>query len=326
MSFDEKLTTFFSKIEIKCSAKPSDHLTHLYADYVEIVSLFSNSNFISTSDILDRFKDEGIIRRKKNDSEQAQSNDDNERWVDEIFQIIQERKVLYADEYPFEITTDNKLRLKPVGSITDKNKVYLFLLISACLYQFSIFEPELTSEFELVCYHALLKFLPSAAIVKSFGKNSEYTGTAIEKIRALASELNLLVDEPFLNKISKKGVQERGLDLIGWLPFQDKVGNLLVILSQCACGKEWYKKLTESRRYEKYYKFYCNKPVHLMFIPYSLINYQDLDFYQADELSVDTLLFERKRILNYIHDSTFFNSFDSKKIVEKCIAYEEDIV
>jgi len=63
-----------------------------------------------------------------------------------------------------------------------------------------------------------------------------------------------------------------------------------------------------------------------MFIPYSLINYHDSDFHQADELSVDTLLFERKRIINYVDDFTFFIPLNSKKLVDKCIEFEEDIV
>jgi hypothetical protein len=63
-----------------------------------------------------------------------------------------------------------------------------------------------------------------------------------------------------------------------------------------------------------------------MFIPYSLINFQDSDFYQADELGTDTLLFERKRILNYIDDVSFFNALNSKALVDNCIGFEEDIV
>lgn len=326
MSFEEKLSSFFSKVEIKCSAKYSGHLTHLYSDYVELVSLFSNSSYVSTSDIVDRLKDQGIIKQKKNDEDQAASNDENEAWVNEMFLLIQQRKQLYGVSYPFEVSIDNKVRLKKIEDITHKNKLYLFLLIASNLNLFGDFEPELTSEFEMISYKALIEFLPSHAIVKSLGANSDFTGTAIEKIKALALQLNLETDEHYLSKISTKGMKERGLDIIGWIPFEDKVGNHLTILSQCACGKEWYKKLVESRRYEKYYKFYNNKPIHAMFIPYSLINYQDSDFYQADEISVDTLMFERKRILNFIVDDSFSDDYTSKKLVEKCIAFEEDIV
>ena len=185
---------------------------------------------------------------------------------------------------------------------------------------------ELTSEFELVCFHVLSKYLPQHAVIKSFGKNTTYVGTAIDKIKSLATDLKVEVDEDFLNKISAKGNMDRGLDIIGWIPFADNVSNHLSLLCQCACGKEWYKKLIETRRYERYYKFYCNKPNHAMFIPYSLINYQGSDFFQADEISVDTVLFERKRIINYIDDLTFFTPLNSKKLVDKCIEFEEDIV
>ncbi len=326
MSFDNKLKDYFASVNIKLSGKPAEHLTHIYADYVEIVSLFSNQNYVSTSDILDRFRDEGIITKKKKDDEQASENDKNEQWINTIFQIVNEREYLYTADYPFDILGNNKIKLKSQDQLTDKNRLYIFLLLASSLNVFGLFESELTSEFELVCYHALAKYLPSHATVKSFGKNSEYTGSATEKIIKLASDLKVKVNDDFLNKISAKGNQERGLDIIGWISFSDDVANHFSLFCQCACGKEWYKKITETRRYERYYKFYCNKPSHAMFIPYSLINFQDSDFYQADELGTDTLLFERKRILNYIEDFTFFNALDSKKLVDDCIDFEEDVV
>jgi hypothetical protein len=326
MSFDNKLKDYFAEVNIKLSGKPAEHLIHIYADYVEIVSLFSNQNYISTSDILDRFRDEGIITQKKNDNEQAGENDKNEQWINTIFQILNEREYLYTTDYPFEILGNNKIKLKSQAHLTDKNRLYIFLLLASSLNVFGLFESELTSEFELVCFHALAKYLPSHATVKSFGKNTEYTGTATEKITKLATDLKVTIDDDFLNKISAKGNQERGLDIIGWIPFSDNISNQFSLFCQCACGKEWYKKLTETRRYERYYKFYCNKPNHAMFIPYSLINFQDSDFYQADELATDTLLFERKRILNYIDDVTFFNTLNSKLLVDNCIGFEEDIV
>lgn len=326
MNFDNKLNNYFANPTIKLSSKPAENLVHIYADYIEIISLFSNQNYVSTTDILDRFHDEGIILKNKQDEEQAADNDQNERWINSIYRVLLEREQLYNNDYPFDFLGNNKIKFKNVGLLTDKNKLYIFLLLASSLNIFGSFEAELTSEFELICYHALGKYLPQHATVKSFGKNTTYTGTAIEKIKKLAADLKVEVDDDFLNKISARGTMERGLDIIGWISFSDNVPNHLSLLCQCACGKEWYKKLTETRRYEKYYKFYCNKPNHAMFIPYSLINYQDSDFHQADELAVDTLLFERKRIINYVDDFTFFSPLNSKKLVDKCIGFEEDIV
>lgn len=301
------------------------HLTHLYADYLEVVSLFSNNNYVSSSDLIDRFKDEGFIACKENDDEQAESNDENEQWINSIFDIIVERENLFGDDYPFEVSGNNKIRLKDSVSQNNRHKIYLFLLLSSCLNNFKKFEPELTTEFESVCYQTLSSFLPTHSTVKSFGKNSDYSGTAIEKINKLAEDLRIKVDDSSINEISKKGTKDRGLDIIGWIPFDDSVSNFLSILCQCTCDKDWNEKLSETRRYENYYRFHRNKPVHAMFIPYALINVQDSVFHQSDEIH-DSLIFERKRILNFVKEDTFFDSFKSKVLVEKCITYEEDIV
>jgi len=324
-TLDVKLQKYFSAVIIKMNSFPAKHFTHLFADYLEVVSLFSKNNYISSTDLIDRFRDEGIIIRKKNDDEQAEDNDKQEQWASQIFDIIVEREILFNNDYPFELLGNNKIKLKSSVTFNNRQKLYLFLLLSSCLYLFEIFESELTKEFESVCFEALSKFLPTHSIVKSFGKNSDYSGTAVQKITQLANDLKIKVNDSYITKISSRGNQERGLDIIGWIPFQDSVANFLSILCQCACGKEWYKKLQETRRYENYYVFHCNKPIHAMFIPYSLINYQKSDFHQADEIT-GTLLFERSRILNFVSDDTFFNTLASKTIVERCIAYEEDIV
>ena len=167
--------------------------------------------------------------QNKNDEEQAGENDKNEKWINSIFQILNEREYLYAADYPFEILGNNQIKLKDQAQLTDKNRLYIFLLLASSLNVFGLFESELTSEFELVCFHTLAKYLPSHATVKSFGKNSEYTGTATEKITKLAIDLKVNIDDDFLNKISPKGNQERGLDIIGWIPFL--VAFLISILS-----------------------------------------------------------------------------------------------
>src|SRR5690606_374183 len=108
-------------------------------------------------------------------------------------------------------------------------------------------------------------------------------------------------------------------------PFNDQVPNLLTILAQCACGKEWYNKKNETERYNRYFKFHCHYPIDSMFIPYSLIDYNKNILYQNDECH-DRLIFERNRILNFVEDIGFFDSMNSKLLVEKCIEYEEDVV
>lgn len=327
IKFEQKIATYFANVKLSTAHLPAKHLIHLYADFIEVISLFSSTNIISKSDILDRFIDEGLINKgKPADEDQAECNDENEKFIDFIFEEIVARVSIFGSDYPFYILGNNKISLKDKEELDNRHKVYLSMLLSSNLNLFNLFQGELTKEFELISYYALRQFLPNHAVVKSFGENTAYTGNTIKKIQQLSSDLKINVDNSFLSKISPKNIKERGLDLIGWIPFDDSVSNFLSILCQCACGKDWNKKLIESRRYERYYKFYINKPIHAIFIPYSLINYQNSDFHQADEISIETLVFERKRILNHLDNLTFFDTFQSKIIVEKCLESEEDIV
>ncbi|AFL83590.1 hypothetical protein Belba_0947 [Belliella baltica DSM 15883] len=331
MSFEEKLDSYFSKISIQLkestglTGNPAKHLLHIYADYVEVVSVFSNGTYISVTDILDRFKDEGLIHQKEKDSDQAEGNDENQTFVENIFRLILEREQLYGNDYPFLIRDSNKIIVKEIAELTLRNKLYFFLLFSSSLSLFNLFQPELTKEFEFICFKALKNFLPNDSEVRSFGKNTTYSGTAITKIRQLASELNVDIDERALDQISHRGTQERGLDLIGWIRFTDNVPNLLTILAQCACGKEWYQKLRETERYNRYFDFHCSKPIHVMFVPYSIIDYNRSIFYQNDECN-DRIIFERKRILDLSKNAEVYNELISGEFIERCINAREDLV
>jgi hypothetical protein len=322
----EKIRDGFSSINVTLTEKPTENLTHLYADYVEVVSLFSNNNSVSSTDILDRLRDEGmLLRDKKRDEDQAEDNDVKENLIDSIFRELQNRTYLYKDDYPFELLEGNKIILKESVENDTRQKVYIFLLLASNLTIFNLFASELTTEFETVSFEALKNFLPPKSIVKEMGQNTQYLGNTISKIKQLANEINIKIDEEAIKQISERANKEKGLDLIGWIPFDDGLPNLIMILCQCACGKEWYKKVSETSRYGHYFRFHCKKPIHTMFIPYSQINYQETMFYQFTELT-DTLLFDRKRILNQLDDTSFFNTLNSKLVVDKCIEFEEDIV
>ena len=325
MSFNDKLSNFFDNFSLQLGTVPTRNLIYLYADYVELVSLFSNQNYVSPSDILDRLKDEGIIQQEDDDQNQSEANDEHERFIDSIFRLINERAQLFGDDYPFLVNNNDHLILKDEAVITERCKIYIYLLLSSSLNIFSPFQPELTTEFESLCTEVLRNFLPQHAIVKSFGKNSDYTGTAVEKISALASDMSIPIDNDGFDEISIRGTQEKGLDLVGWIPFSDTVANFLSVFVQCACGKDWHKKLTETRRYNNYFKFHRLKPIHSLFVPYNLVSFNRNTFYRNDEFD-NGLIFERKRILKYLANTDFFNNFESKLLVEKCIIYQEDIV
>lgn len=326
MSFNDKLTNFFGNFALKLGTTPTRNLIYLYADYVELVSLFSNQNYVSSSDIQDRLKDEGIFKQRKSDKDQSEANDEDERLVDGVFRLLNERSLLFQDDYPFSMRGTEHIILKEESKISDRNKIYIYLLLSSSLDIFSDFQPELTTEFEALCTIVLSNFLPAHAVVKSFGKNSVYTGTAVQKISALASDMNIEIDTKAFSQISTRGTQEKGLDIVGWIPFSDTVANFLSIFVQCACGKDWHSKLGETSRYNRYFDFHVLNPTHAMFLPYNLVSFNKNNFYRNDEFGTDKLVFERKRILEYLSNTDFFNNFESKLLVDKCIEFQEDIV
>jgi len=341
MSLDEKLSNFFSsRFSLKKPSEPT-HLLHIYADYVELIVLLNNNDYVTLADIVDRFNDEGINiieHFKKEDetdkyyfkqrydaeigSEYSIRQDLCENYIIQLFEILKDRSFLYKERYPFEVA-ERKINLKENSN--SSQKLYIALLMSSSLNSFKIFNHELTSEFEEVSAKALQQYLGENAIVKETGKNSSYTGNAKEKIKSLAYDVFVEVNNEALNKIPDTNQQERGLDIIAWFPFKDLYANMLVLLFQCACGKNWIEKQDEVKRYEKYLIFKHIKPIVGMFIPYAIIT-DYLDLHQSDDVLMSGLLFDRNRISGYNLNLEYFETLNSFKIVNQLIDYSEDIV
>ncbi|MFC2188613.1 hypothetical protein ACFCT7_14950 [Fulvivirgaceae bacterium LMO-SS25] len=315
ISFDDKFSACIQNFANISKPDYTKSEINYYADFVELTALFSNQDGITLGDIQDRFFGE-------KDYESAGKRDDDEIFLQGIFQLIIERVLLYENNYPFSFSESEILTLKP--DLTINNKLYISLLISSKLNIFNEFKADLTTDFEAISYSVLKYFLPTDSIVKEFGKNTEYQGNAVEKIKSLADDLDLTVDDYELSQVGERNNQERGLDIIGWLPFKDKCGNKIILLCQCACGKQYESKQHDTRRFENYLKFYKTKPQHTMFIPYSLINVRAKKFYHSDYIEKEYLIFERKRMLEYNRDNVF-EKLESYKIVNKCVEYMESL-
>lgn len=337
-NFDENLHEQFEGLKVKLP-EVAKNLNHLYADYVELVALFSNKIHVTKGDILKRIQGDGessindviTIEAESDeiegdlfdDSNTSRRNDIKERWVDNLFQVLEGRTRIFGDNYPFLYSNQTGLILKE--DIKEKQEVYLFLLISSNLDLFNKVASDLTADFEEISFFALKSFLPSAE-VRKFGKKTQYEGNAKKKIRSLASEMKLEINEYSLDNISDHNIQERGLDVIAWIPFADNCPNIITILGQCACGKDWPKKYHDTQRFSNYMKYFRQKPIHAMFIPYSLITGNSDWFYRSDDIERNTMMFERKRIVELFNNQAEFDTLPSKKIVERCLDFFEDLV
>lgn len=326
MSFNEKLERLFQNLNIESPTAPK-YIEHIYADYIELNALFLKEE-VTIADISDKLqdiRDPNIIELEEFDelernldeiaSVEAEKQDVIAEKFHSIFDICRDREILYSSEvYPFVIT-DNQIKLQE--QLSEKQKLYILLLLCSNLNYFGFIKHELTIDFEILSHYALIEYLPSKAIVKPFGKNSGYTGNAINKIKALANDIGLEVNEKYISCISPQNVQERGCDIVAWIPFHDNIPNIFTILGQCACGKDWDTKQSDTEFFKNYFCFE-KTPLHVMFIPCAISNTGD-KFYQHDRV-LNHLFFDRKRILEQFDDELFsFNELKSFPAVERSI-------
>lgn len=287
-----------------------------FADIVELITLISKVD-IGVGEILDRFTETNLIT----DGE-ARINDSNESWVKEIFSLLELRRRVFSETYPFDYDNLHQtLILK--DDLTIKNKLYVQLLLSANLPFFNNNIQELTTDFENVSFYAIQGYFEGATNTRKFGKRSSFKGNLRDRINQLAKEINIKINEEYLNQISVRNNQEAGLDIISWFSFDDNWGNLIVVLGQCACvNVGWHKKQIDTVPYLHLFNFRGIKPIQSLFIPHSLLKHNS--FFKSINIS-DTLLFDRKRIVDSFREEEYHN-LESDEIVKYVIEYMEDVV
>lgn len=329
MEFNEKLTKQFSHLKVGAINETKSNY-HIYADYIELIALVYN-DFVSKTEVLDRLNDNGVVFEVEDKSIDGkigsiapEVDDKGTGFIDLSFEVIKDRQILFNEKYPY-ILNENGLKLKT--DLDNFHKQYLLLLICSSLNFFKDVQDVLTTEFEAISEIVLKNFLPPNAIIFAFGNNTAFTGSARDKIKKLGQLLNIHptdIKERDIEQIPPQSSKEEGLDLIGWIPFSDKIPNQLVIMVQCGCGKPWYGKRFETSRYENFYSFYRQPPLHSLFIPYSLYK-NDGIFYFSKNIISPTLIFDRYRLMEYLCDYKI-DELNSFQIVNKCIEFEEDIV
>lgn len=330
MNLDDKLNRQFSNFSLVTPNPQQDHpwsLKHLHSDFIELITLFwDNNSLLTLQDAITFYKDNDVevemkLEKKIEDEMSSPNTEINDKWIERfegIFSVLKIRDDVFEDDYPFTYNIHNSaLKLKNV--LSDNQKLYLYLLIVSNLNNFKILQNVLTSEFETFSKEALQQYLPEF-IVEEFGKNTQYSGNTVEKIKKLSAKLNVDIFEKGAQNIPESASQDKGLDIIGWKPFKDGIASKVIILGQCACGKDWAKKKYDTLPYEdSYFDFRKIRPIHATFIPYGLVHDTE-EFYQNDDTN-SRLVFERKRIIDMVkHRIEIFKNSHSYVVVERCIS------
>ena len=319
MTFDEKYQSLIEHLpsRVTPSIIPSQHLKHNICDFIEIYTFFYYDK-VSKAEILDLLSDYNFsfLDIEEDSLTEGELDDIKESVINLLFDALEYRASILDTKYPFTLENNNLIVLK--DNLSVEQKVYLSLLFSSFLSIFNEFLADLTSEFEHIVYISLKKFFPIQTVIKQFGKNSDYRGTAQAKIKALGRDLNIHIRDEEVNQVM--GNQEKGLDIIAWIPFSDKNTNMLIYLFQCACGKDWIKKFSETKRYLAYYDFYKLQPMSVMAISYGL-NMMG-EFEKSDEIiASESLFFDRLRIIEFFDENIIpnINDLNSIKLIDKLL-------
>jgi len=321
-----------------------------WADYIELVCLANFDREVSVEDIVDRLS--GRVKDLSEDSEEAlEELEDLEResetdmqpsrraeipdkWdtrVSDYFKVLSLRVALYGDDYPFSIV-DDCLVCKP--SFQDGHLLYIYLLLCSNLYLFDdVTRGLLANYFELICFNAFQKILPTDSKSYLFGKNpinkkGRYSkGTFWNKLKKLVKEINEKMNPHVKpSEFSNHNTGDDGLDLIGLIPTGDKLSSSIIHFAQCACTYDFTNKQHSSSFNDWAQKIsFKNPPTNSTFIPHC---YRGADGSWINSTNIKfSFLLDRKRILNYYTDSKMikFSKLPIYKLVSDISKVKEKI-
>jgi hypothetical protein len=257
----------------------------------------------------------------------ASAADSRLTYANDVFRHFAFRMSTFGDAYPFELTAEGALQVRPID--TDRQRLYLFLLLCSSLRYVRRSEWDfLTKGFERLSANAIRTWLPPGSEVHVFGTSAEagarYTGTLREKLKLLADDLSeqlLLRDDQF----RPGDTGDTGLDVVAWVPFGDMSNARLVVLAQATCRVEWKTKQMESSRMQWAGILTWKAPHNsVLCIPFCFRTPDGGWFFERD--IVETILMDRVRLLALLQSGGGSLPEPQLKVVESALAYKEPIV
>ena len=262
-----------SKIELP--KQETDY--NVWADYIELLVMLHPDRKLSVEAIKDRLLDENdddakkalrqinpmgrkiitpdIDRIAEDQFENDNDPEDEQKIKTAIIGVVdymKSRNSIISKYYPFDIA--NNYSISFIEEVTNKNKVYIILLISSLIRIITReggFAYRITHRFENLCEHPFDLLIPKLATKEFFGaggltnENGEPTRNLFyDKMRVLSQSLRLNLDTEFTPvSAGINNVGDGGLDWVAWVSFADNLHMLPMYFAQCACGNDWEDKL-----------------------------------------------------------------------------------
>ncbi len=312
------------------------HNAHHWEDWVELCCIANLDGEVDVTSIADRLREERDTRKEEDSGEDTEADEsDDADWalptdkhdlrVKKWFISLSNRSKMLGASYPFELDLANsklKLRVK----LTKVHRLYVALLMMANLHYFNSSQSDLTSSFEEIGVIVFRWLMPSHAKVHRFGKGSfnkgDFKGHIWKKIGELAKNLSCDVrckEADFA--LNDNG--EAGLDLVGWVPWQDVAPGRLILLGQCACTPKWASKQHEAGG-DKWGNIldFPTHPMTVLLIPFFLRTSSGSWHSRPDFLKC--LIIDRLRLLQTLTGkAASLSKLPAFKHVKACLAAKE---
>lgn len=271
---------------------------HYHCDLVEINSLSKGEISYDERDLLEIYSKEQL---------------EKDEYLVDLFPLLLSRAEYYGDDYPFEVNYEGKSITRKV-ELTTKHRFYIFLLLCSMNEKVKHSEgygKELESAFEHVSVLAFSNRLIDVAHVHHFGSSSyseeRYTGTLIEKINLLASDIKCrTMYDPDDFHSQDRG--DGGLDLVAWVPFDNDeyLGSLEVYLGQCTISRTtWHSKQSDVENFKEQIDF-PSSTRNIMFVPHDL---RTINNRIRKNKRLSDIIFDRRRIMICISDDDLTSLF-----------------
>jgi len=250
---------------------PDTNSINVVADWVELY-IATTGNHVSKTKI-------GSLL------ERASGEEPREQLISDIWRELEIRQKRY-NPTPFII---DKLAIEPVENI-DSEIAYLACLLIA-LYGPINSSINIAKLFERLSCLAIKQYLDGEGIVFGWPVEPGEETSIRERIIQVASRLNERYAEP-----PRKGYKDRGVDVVAWKPFSELRTSQVVILLQCASGKDWRNKTRDLplSSWEQYIRW-SNNPIKAFSVPCVIS-----DRVWHDVSKEGGILFDRIRITNLI--------------------------
>jgi hypothetical protein len=189
---------------------------------ISIISDWVELNVIHTSKPLSKAK---LISLLGDNGYEKDVDYDEDSLFDSVLQELQRRQTLYGNNPPFSV--ENNIVI-PQNTWNERPEYFMCLLFS---YWGAANAGKGTRLFEQVSNLVLKSYLNGKAITLGFPNEGDLPGQ-LDNIAATLSEDRAPVNPPAASK-------DRGVDVIGWLECEDSRKGQIIILMQCAAGRNW---------------------------------------------------------------------------------------